>query len=202
MTEMLDFGWSERPYWDRKNWSSLEAYKEALKTSSTLYVGNLSFYTQESQIYALFDQVGAVRRVIMGLDRVKKSPCGFCFVEYTNHSDTLMAITCLDGTALDERIIKVGIDPGFKQGRQYGRGMSGGQQVRDEARATNDPARGGMGGLALAEMNGQLAPQGGGGGGGGGDYYGHGGGGGGDYYGGGGRANKRPRVDWDARDRR
>lgn len=38
-----------------------------------------------------------------------------------------MAITCLDGTALDERIIKVGIDPGFKQGRQYGRGMSGGQ---------------------------------------------------------------------------
>ncbi|CAN0444969.1 unnamed protein product, partial [Hapterophycus canaliculatus] len=92
-----------------------------------------------------------------------------------------MAITCLDGTALDERIIKVGMDPGFKQGRQYGRGMSGGQ-VRDEARATNDPARGGMGGLALAEMSGQLAPQGG-------DYYGSGGGGGGgggDYYGGGG----------------
>lgn len=54
---MFDFGWSERPYWDRKNWSSLESYKEALKTSSTLYVGNLSFYTQESQIYALFDQV-------------------------------------------------------------------------------------------------------------------------------------------------
>ena len=54
----------------------------------------------------------------------------FCFVllsRYTKHSDTLMAITCLDGTALDERIIKVGIDPGFKQGRQYGRGMSGGQ---------------------------------------------------------------------------
>lgn len=46
---------------------------------------------------------------------------------YTKHSDTLMAITCLDGTALDERIIKVGIDPGFKQGRQFGRGMSGGQ---------------------------------------------------------------------------
>lgn len=57
---MLDFGWSERPYWDRKNWSSLESYKQALKTSSTLYVGNLSFYTQESQIYALFDQVRLV----------------------------------------------------------------------------------------------------------------------------------------------
>lgn len=65
------------------------------------------------------------------------------------------------------------------------------KQVRDEARATNDPARGGMGGLALAELQG-----GGGGGGGGGDYYGNGG------NGGGGRASKRPRVDWDARDNR
>ena len=64
MTEMFDFGWSERPYWDRKNWSSLESYKEALKTSSTLYVGNLSFYTQESQIYALFDQVGTTATAV------------------------------------------------------------------------------------------------------------------------------------------
>lgn len=57
MTEMFDFGDTERPYWDRKNWTSLEDYKGALKMSTTLYVGNLSFYTQESQIYALFDQV-------------------------------------------------------------------------------------------------------------------------------------------------
>lgn len=76
---------------------------------------------------------------------------------------------------------------------------TGPEQVRDEVRATNDPARGGLGGVALAEENGQLAPQGGGAA----DYYGAGGGGGGDYYGGGGgHANKRPRVDWDARDRR
>ena len=25
---------------------------------------------------------GEVKRVIMGLDRMKKTPCGFCFVEY------------------------------------------------------------------------------------------------------------------------
>lgn len=57
MTSMFDFGPTERAYWDRKNWASLESYKEALKVSTTLYIGNLSFYTQESQIYALFDQV-------------------------------------------------------------------------------------------------------------------------------------------------
>lgn len=48
-------------------------------------------------------------------------------IRYKKHADMLMAITCLDATALDERIIKVGVDPGFKQGRQFGRGMSGGQ---------------------------------------------------------------------------
>lgn len=45
-----------------------------------LYVGNVSFYTTEAQIYELFSTVGHVNRVIMGLDRNKKSPCGFCFV--------------------------------------------------------------------------------------------------------------------------
>lgn len=59
------------------------------------------------------------------------------------------------------------------------------KQVRDEARATNDPARGGMGGLAIAEMAyGPLQ--------GGSDWQGDSGGGG----------YKRPRVDWDARNSR
>lgn len=53
-----------------------------LRTSTTLYVGNLSFYTTEEQIYELFSKCGDVKRIIMGLDKFKKTPCGFCFVEY------------------------------------------------------------------------------------------------------------------------
>jgi RNA recognition motif-containing protein len=56
--------------------------EDRLKLSTTLYVGNLSFYTTEEQIYELFSKVGEVKRIIMGLDRFKKTPCGFCFVEY------------------------------------------------------------------------------------------------------------------------
>jgi len=52
-----------------------------MKESSTLYVGNLSFHTCEEQIYEVFSRVGEVKRVIVGLDRNKKTPCGFCFVE-------------------------------------------------------------------------------------------------------------------------
>ncbi len=59
-----------------------EEYQAKLNNSTTLYVGNLSFYTSEDQIYELFSMCGEVKRVIMGLDRVKKTPCGFCFVEY------------------------------------------------------------------------------------------------------------------------
>lgn len=59
-----------------------EEYQVKLNDSTTLYVGNLSFYTSEDQIYELFSMCGEVKRVIMGLDRVKKTPCGFCFVEY------------------------------------------------------------------------------------------------------------------------
>lgn len=53
-----------------------------LHKSCTLYIGNLSFYTTDLQIYELFSKCGDVKRVIVGLDRFKKTPCGFCFVEY------------------------------------------------------------------------------------------------------------------------
>lgn len=56
--------------------------EKALKNSCTLYVGNLSFYTTEEQIHELFSKCGDVKRIVMGLDKVKKTPCGFCFVEY------------------------------------------------------------------------------------------------------------------------
>lgn len=39
------------------------------------------FFTTEEQIYELFSRVGEIKRIIMGLDRNLKTPCGFCFVE-------------------------------------------------------------------------------------------------------------------------
>jgi len=55
--------------------------EDTLRFSSTIYVGNLSFYTTEEQIYELFVKCGEIRRIIMGLDKFKKTPCGFCFIE-------------------------------------------------------------------------------------------------------------------------
>ena len=36
----------------------------------------------EEQVYELFSRCGDVKRVVMGLDKFRKTPCGFCFVEY------------------------------------------------------------------------------------------------------------------------
>jgi nuclear cap-binding protein subunit 2 len=87
---------------------------------------------------------GEIKRIIMGLDRIKKTPCGFCFVEYYTRRDALDAQKFVNGTKLDERVVRTDVDPGFQAGRQYGRGRSGGQ-VRDEHREDYDEGRGGWG---------------------------------------------------------
>ena len=115
-----------------------------MRTTCTLYIGNLSFYTTEEQIYTLFSSVGELKRIIMGLDKFKRTPCGFCFVEYYRREDAESALKYLSKTRLDDRVIRCDLDPGFEDGRQFGRGKSGGQ-VRDEYRQDYDTGRGGWG---------------------------------------------------------
>jgi len=138
--------------------SRLERSKQQdfLSKSTTLYIGNLSFYTTEEQIYELFSKCaspedgGGIKRIIMGLDRNTRTPCGFCFVEYYTHAEALASMKHVSGTKLDERIIRCDLDLGYKEGRQFGRGKSGGQ-VRDEHRQDYDPGRGGWGAQAQLE---------------------------------------------------
>jgi len=108
-----------------------------------LYVGNLSFFTTEEQLLELFGRVGPVRRLIMGLNKATKTPCGFCFVEYTTHEDALACQRFLAGSSVDERVIRADLDPGFEEGRQFGRSRHSGGQRRDDFRQEFDAGRGG-----------------------------------------------------------
>ncbi|KAJ3119629.1 Nuclear cap-binding protein subunit 2 [Nowakowskiella sp. JEL0407] len=143
MTSIVDSLYSFSNYKDRKYKGTLEEYKADLAKSTTLYVGNLSFYTSEEQIYEIFSKCGEIKRIIMGLDS-RKTPCGFCFVEYYRKEDAEDCMKYINGLKVDERLIRCDIDPGFVEGRQYGRGKSGGQ-VRDEFRTDWDAGRGGYG---------------------------------------------------------
>jgi RNA recognition motif-containing protein len=68
----------------------------------------------------MISRCGEIKRLVMGLDRFQKTPCGFCFVEYYTHQDALDCLKYVGGTKLDERIIRADLDPGFQEGRQYG----------------------------------------------------------------------------------
>ncbi|XP_014491701.1 nuclear cap-binding protein subunit 2 [Vigna radiata var. radiata] len=138
-------------YRDRRFPGTQEDFEHALQTSTTVYVGNMSFYTTEEQVYELFSRAGEIKKIIMGLDKNTKTPCGFCFVLYYSREDTEDACKYISGTILDDRLIRVDFDWGFQDGRQWGRGRSGGQ-VRDEYRTDYDPGRGGYGKLVQKEL--------------------------------------------------
>lgn len=137
-------------YRDRKFEGTDAEYKRLIGETKTVYIGNLSFFTTEEQIHALCSECGPIKKIIMGLDRIKKTPCGFAFVEYFSRESALDAKRFLDGARLDERYIRMDLDPGFKEGRQFGRGRTGGQ-VRDEFRDDYDEGRGGWGYASTAD---------------------------------------------------
>ena len=141
-----------RPRWYRKDFpQGLKDQFLNLVKGNSVYVGNLSFYTSDLQIDSFFSRAGRVKRVIMGIHRVQKTPCGFCFVEFQTHEEAMVASLTLNGARLDGRTLKVEIDFGFKEGRQYGRGIAGGQ-VRDEFRDNYDKDRGGFGDIVKKGM--------------------------------------------------
>lgn len=99
-------------------------------TSKTIYVGNISEYTKEEQLYELFSEVGSVQTVIMGLDRLKFTPCGFAFVIFDDIESAMNAVKFTKNAILDGKRITVDLDSGFESGREFGRGFTGGQRTR------------------------------------------------------------------------
>jgi len=140
VVECLKINEGFQKYYDRHSNLSVPEYHEALAKSSTLYIGNLSFFTRDEQIDAIFSQCGEVQMIQMGLNKKTKKPCGFCFVEYATRKEAELAVDLLNASILDQRMIRVDWDYGFQMGRQYGRGRNGGQ-VRDEFNTNVDKDR-------------------------------------------------------------
>ncbi len=122
-----------------------------LNKSCSLWIGNLSFYTTEEQIDALFSPIGRIVCLVMGLNSRDRTPCGFAFVEYETHEAAADAIQQLNKTRLDDREIAVQWDDQpilnnaeLTAQRMWGRGIDGGQVV-DIVKQCVDPGRGGVG---------------------------------------------------------
>ena len=98
--------------------------------STKLYVGNLPYETNESDLQALFEGAGAVASVNIVRDRATGQARGFAFVEMNDDDGARRAITELDRHEFGGRSLTVnearpmaprgdgGGGGGFNRGRQ------------------------------------------------------------------------------------
>jgi len=95
-----------------------------------LYVGNLPFDVDETQLRGLFEKDGRqVSEVKIIMDRDTGRPRGFAFVEMGSQADASGAISALNGTEVGGRALTVNEarDSGSSRGGGgFGRGRQGG----------------------------------------------------------------------------
>lgn len=72
-----------------------------------IYVGNLSFNTQEDDIFAMFSKMGSVDSARIITDRDTGRSKGFGFVEMADSSQAKAAIDKFNGAELDGRNLTV-----------------------------------------------------------------------------------------------
>jgi RNA recognition motif-containing protein len=96
-------------------------------TGTRLYVGNLSYQTNEASLREVFEQEGRkVSEIKIVTDRETGQPRGFAFVEMASPADAEAAIAALNGRELDGRTLKVN----EAQERSRGGGGGGGGRGR------------------------------------------------------------------------
>src|ERR1700688_4482465 len=91
-----------------------------------IFVGNLSYQTNQDDLQAAFAQFGAVERVNIVTDRDTGQPRGFAFVEMTDRSAAETAISQLNGADMNGRALNVNEARPKPQGGAGGYGNRGG----------------------------------------------------------------------------
>lgn len=92
-----------------------------------IYVGNLSYSTDDDQLRALFEEFGAVDSARVIMDRDSGRSKGFGFVEMSNDSEANAAVEALNGREVDGRSLTVNeARPREDRGPRRGGGGFGG----------------------------------------------------------------------------
>jgi RNA recognition motif-containing protein len=91
-----------------------------------LYVGNLSFETNENDLQTAFAPYGKVASVAIIRDKFSGDSRGFAFVEMDNNEEAMAAISGLAGTEVGGRVLTVNEarprDDSQQRGGRYGGG--------------------------------------------------------------------------------
>ncbi|XP_069595902.1 cold-inducible RNA-binding protein B-like [Ranitomeya imitator] len=125
-----------------------------------LFIGGLSFDTDEQSLEQVFSKYGTVAEVVVVKDRETKRSRGFGFVTYENPEDAKDAMEAMNGKSVDGRQIRVdqagkssgdrrgGYRGGSSGGRGFyrGRGRGGGDRGYGSSRFDSRSGYGGSGG--------------------------------------------------------
>jgi cold-inducible RNA-binding protein len=95
-----------------------------------IYVGNMSFNTDEDTLRKAFEAHGTVDSVNIVTDRDTGRPRGFGFVEMSNDTEAKAAIEGLNGKELDGRTLNVNEARPRPEGGRNRRGGGGGGGFR------------------------------------------------------------------------
>jgi cold-inducible RNA-binding protein len=118
---------------------------------ANIFVGNMSFQTDEAELRALFEPYGEITRVHIPTDRDTGRARGFAFVEMADSSAAANAITALNGRELGGRQLRIneaqpkgersggGGGGGAGRGGRGGRGGGGGYSRDDYRGAARQP---------------------------------------------------------------
>ena len=91
--------------------------------SNKLFVGGLSWDTDDNGLRDAFEPYGEIREAKVITDRETGRSRGFGFVTYNSPDDATKAMEAMNGASLDGRNLKVDI----AQDRRGGRGGGGGR---------------------------------------------------------------------------
>lgn len=81
-------------------------YKEDI-ISSKIFVGNLSYDTNQGELETLFSEVGHVTEVFLPADRITGRPRGFAFVAFTEESAAVDAIEKFNDYEFNGRKLRI-----------------------------------------------------------------------------------------------
>jgi RNA recognition motif-containing protein len=115
------------------------------RMATNIYVGNLPWSTTTDDLYAMFQQYGAVTRAQVVTDRETGRSRGFGFVEMANEAEANAAIAALNNQQMNGRPLTVNIAKPRENGGGGGGGYGGGSRGPRSGGAGGG-GRGGYGG--------------------------------------------------------
>ncbi len=96
-------------------------------SGTRLYVGNLSYATNDDQLKGFFEEAGEVKSAEVVMDRASGRSKGFGFVEMVTEEGAQNAMNSLNGKDLDQRPIRIDFaKPKEDRPRSGGGGFGGG----------------------------------------------------------------------------